>query len=119
MREDNPATEVANSFAECLSACALLCLRPSEARRDAILDAVSWFVEAAPLDELPAVRSFGGLTKEMIRDGAVIAAQLKTSVLAWDGATEPPPSLASLARAFLVTVGMDGILGPPASKEPG
>src|SRR5262245_19055105 len=102
MREDNPATELMNSLSACLSACGMLCKMASEARarRDEILDGVSWFIEAAPLDELPTVRTFGGLTKEMMRTAADVAARLEPAVLAWDGMTDPPPSLASLAREF-------------------
>lgn len=105
MREDNPATELMNSLAACISACAVLCLRPSALPRDEVLDAVSWFIEAAPLNDLPAVRSFG-ITKDTIRDGAAVAAKLQPEVLAWDGTTPPPPSLVSLAREFLVTIGV-------------
>lgn len=110
MREDDPATEVANSLAECLNACALLCLRRPETRRDAVLDAVSWFVEAAPLDELPSVRTFGSVNKEMVRNAAAVAARMKAAVLVWDGTTEAPPSLLSLAREFLVCLKMERIL---------
>jgi len=116
MREDNPATEVMNSLAECLNACAILCLLPTEARRDAILDAVSWFVEAAPLNDLPTVWMVGDVSKDMLRDGAAVAARVKTAVLAWDGATPPPQSLASLTREFLVTIGMERILESPAQR---
>jgi hypothetical protein len=106
MREDNPATEIANSLSECLNACGMLCQRPSEIQRDAVLDAVSWFIEAAPLDDLPTVRSFG-MPKDMIRNAAAIAAKMQPLVLAWDGTTEPPPSLVSLAHEFLVSIGME------------
>ena len=109
MREDNPATEVMNSLAECLNACGMLCLRPSEIQRDDVLDAVSWFIEAAPLDDLPTVRTFG-ITKDMIRNGAAVAAKLQPLVLAWDGVTSPPLSLVSLAHEFLVAVGMEHVL---------
>lgn len=105
MREDNPATEIANSLSECINACGMLCLKPSEARRDAILDAVSWFIEAAPLDDLPTVRSFG-MPKDMIRNGAAVAAKVLPEVLAWDGISEPPLSLVRLAHEFLVSVGL-------------
>jgi hypothetical protein len=114
MREDNPATELMNSLAECINACGMLCLRPAEIQRAEVLDAVSWFIEAAPLDELPTVRSFG-MPKDTIRNGAAVAAKLQPEVLAWDETTAPPPSLVSLAREFLVTVGMAeqvGIQGP-------
>ena len=109
MREDNPATEVANSLAECLSACGMLCLRLPELQRDEILDAVSWFIEAAPLNDLPTVWSFG-ISKDMIRNGVAVAARLHPLLVAWDGITEPPPSLVSLAHEFLVTVGMEHVL---------
>src|SRR3954468_7285031 len=86
MREDNPATEVANSLCECINACAMLCWQrrnertgqteiampdgriviTPEAERGAILDAVSWFIEAAPLSDLPTVWAPGN-TKDMIR----------------------------------------------------
>jgi hypothetical protein len=105
MREDNPATEIANSLASCLSACAMLCLRPLEIPRDEVLDAVSWFIEAAPLDDLPTVRSFG-MHKDATRNGAAVAAKLLPEVIAWDGITAPAPSLVSLAREFLVTIGV-------------
>jgi hypothetical protein len=105
MREDNPATEIANSLAACISACAMLCLRPSAMSRDEILDAVSWFIEAAPLDDLPTVRSFG-MSKDATRNGAAVAATVLPEVLAWDGTTAPSASLVSLAREFLVTVGV-------------
>jgi hypothetical protein len=124
MREDNPATEIANALSQCMNACAMLCLRrrnaltgqvevvlpdgrivtTPEAERDSILDAVSWFVEAASLD-LSAVRWFGSITKDAIRDGASIAARLKPAVIAWDGTAEPPPSLVDLAREFLAAIG--------------
>jgi hypothetical protein len=110
MREDNPATEVINSLSECIGACGMICLKPSEAQRDEVLDAVSWFIESAPLHDLPTVRSFG-MAKDMIRNGAAVAAKIKPEVLAWDGTTAPPPSLVSLAREFLVTVGMAEQLG--------
>ena len=109
MREDNPATEVMNSLSECLNACGMLCLRPSEIQRDDVLDAVSWFIEAAPLDDLPTVWSFG-MPKDMIRNGAAVAAKLQPLVVAWDGITAPPLSLVSLAHEFLVTVGMEHVL---------
>ena len=109
MREDNPATEVMNSLSACIGACGMLCLRPSEIQRDDVLDAVSWFIEAAPLDDLPTVRSFG-MPKDMIRTGAAVAAKLQPLVLAWDGITEPPLSLVSLAHEFLVSVGMEHVL---------
>lgn len=113
MREDDPATEVMNSLSDCIDACAMLCLKPLEAQRDAILDAVSWFIEAAPLDELPTVWSVGK-PKDLIRNGAAVAAKLKPLVLAWDGTSEPSPALVSLAREFLVTVGVEQILTPGA-----
>jgi hypothetical protein len=115
MREDNPATEIANSLSECINACGMLCLRPSEIPRDDVLDAVSWFIEAAPLDGLPTVRWFG-ISKDMIRNGAAIAAKLLPEVLAWDGSTAPPPPpLLSLAREFLVTVGAGHLAIPGAA----
>ncbi|MFT3776204.1 MAG: hypothetical protein QM820_63480 [Minicystis sp.] len=107
MREDDPATEIANSLSECLDACAMLCFRPTEARRDDILDAVSWFIEAAPLNDLPTVWMAGNVTKEMIRNAAAVAAKMRPLVLAWDGATPPPPPLVSLAHEFLVSIGME------------
>jgi hypothetical protein len=135
MREDNPATEIMNSLSECINACAMLCLRRNELRgqtevalpdgrvvitpeaeRDAIVDAVSWFIEAAPLDDLPTVRRFGG-SEDMIRNGAAVAARVKAAVLAWDGTTEPPPSLVSLAREFLVSVGMERVLETPPERS--
>jgi hypothetical protein len=109
MREDDPSTEVANSLAECLDACGMLGKSPSQAQRTAILDAVSWFIEAAPLIDLPTVETFG-ITKDMIRSGAAVAAKLQLVVLTWDGNTEPPPLLLGLAHEFLVSVGM-GHLG--------
>jgi hypothetical protein len=136
MREDNPATEIANSLCECMNACVMLCLQrrngltgqtevvmpdgrivnTPEAQRDAILDAVSWFIEAAPLEDLPTVWAPDG-TKDAIRNGAAVAARVKDAVLAWDGTTEPPPSLRSLAREFLVSVGMEGVLGTPPERN--
>lgn len=110
MREDDPATEVANSLAECLNACGMLCLKPAEARRDEILDAVSWFIEAAPLNDLPTVWTVGNVTKEMIRNAAGVAARMRSLVLAWDEATPPPPPLVSLAHEFLVSVGMERLV---------
>lgn len=107
MREDDPATEVMNSLAECLNACGMLCARPTEAQRDDILDAVSWFIEAAPLNDLPTVWMVGDVAKEMIRNAAAVAAKMRPLVLAWDGATPPPPPLVSLAHEFLVSIGMD------------
>ncbi len=117
MREDNPATEIANSFSECINACAMLCLRQLEPQRDAVLDAVSWFIEAAPLIALPTVTSFG-TSKDMIRDGAAVAAKMQSEVLAWDGTTEPPLSLVSLAHEFLVSVGMEQLVNQGAAAEP-
>src|SRR5580700_6231721 len=104
MREDNPVTEVANSLCECINACAMLCLQrrnertgqteiampdgriviTPEAEQSAILDAVSWFIESAPLEDLPTVRAPDG-TKDMIRHGAAVAVRVKDAVLAWDG----------------------------------
>ena len=78
--------------------------------RDEVLDAVTWFIEAAPLDDLPTVRSFG-MPKDTIRNGAVVAAKLQPEVLAWDGITAPPLPLVTLAHEFLVSIGMDGVLG--------
>lgn len=109
MREDNPATEIANSFSECINACAMLCLKPSQVERDALLDAVSWFVEAAPLNELPNVWAPDD-TRDMIRKGAAVAAPVRDAILAWDGSTEPPPSLLRLARELLVSIGMERVL---------
>lgn len=129
MREDDPATEVANSLCQCVNACAMLCLQrrneltgqtevalpdgriviTAEAEREAILDAVSWFIEAAPLEDLPTVWAPEG-TKDAIRNGAAVAARVKAAVLAWDGTTEPPPSLVSLARELLVTLGWERLL---------
>ncbi len=80
--------------------------------RDEILDAVAWFIEAAPLDELPTVRSFG-MSKDATRNGAAVAAKLQPEVLAWDATTPPPPSMVSLAREFLVTIGVAEQLGIP------
>ena len=105
MREDNPATEVMNSLSACISACAMLCLRPSALPREEVLDAVSWFIEAAPLDDLPTVRTFG-ITKDTIRNSAAVAAKVLPEVVAWDGTSAPAPSLVSLAREFLVTIGV-------------
>lgn len=105
MREDNPATEGMNALSECINACGILCLKSSEARRDTFLDAVSWFIEAATLDDLHAVRTFG-LSKDMIRDSARVVAKLRSAVLAWDGTDEPPLSLVTLAHEFLESVGM-------------
>lgn len=105
MREDNPATEIMNALSACINACGMLCLKPLEARRDAALDAVSWFVEAAPLDESHAVRAFG-ITKDAIRNGAAVATKLRPAVIAWDETTAPPASLVALAREFLVSVDM-------------
>jgi hypothetical protein len=136
MREDNPATEIANSLSECIGACAMLCwqrrneqtgqtevvmpdgriVNTPEAQRDAILDAVSWFIEAAPLGDLPTVRAPDG-TKDMIRHGAVVAARVKDAVLAWDGTSEPPPSLRSLAREFLVAIGIERVLEAPPERN--
>jgi hypothetical protein len=110
MREDNPATEVMNSLSECINACGMLCLRPSEIQREDVLDSVSWFIEAAPLNDLPTVRSFGN-AKDMIRNGAAVAAKLLPEVLAWGGTAAPPPSLISLCREFLVAVEMTHVLG--------
>lgn len=110
MREDNPSTELMNSLSSCSSACGMLCLRPSEIQRDEVLDAVAWFIEAAPLGDLPTVRSFG-ITKEMIRNGAAVAAKVLPEVVAWDGTSAPAPSLVSLAREFVVSIGMAEQLG--------
>jgi hypothetical protein len=110
MREDNPATEIANSLAACISACAMLCSRPSAMSRDEVLDAVSWFIEAAPLDDLPTVQSFG-MSKDATRNGAAVAAKMLPEVVAWDGSTAPSPALVSLAREFLVSIGVAEQLG--------
>jgi len=112
MREDNPATELMNSLSSCISACAVLCSRPAEARRDDILDDLSWFVDAAPLVDVPTVRTDERLTKEMIRAAAEVAARVKSEVLAWDGTAEPPPPLVALARALLASVGMADLADP-------
>ncbi len=109
MREDDAATELSNSLSDCIDACGILCLRPSEARRDAVLDAVSWFVEAAPLVDHPSVRSPAG-DEAIIRNGAAVAVRVKAEVLAWDGTTEPPPTLVNLAREFLVSIGWERVL---------
>ena len=129
MREDNPATEIANSLSECVNACAMLCLRrrnelteqtevalpdgrvviTPEAERAAILDAVSWFIEAAPLEDLSTVWATDAI-KDAIRNGAAVATQVKAAVLAWDGTSEPPMSLVALAREFLVTIGMEQLV---------
>jgi hypothetical protein len=114
MREDNPATEVMNSLSACMNACGMLCLMPLEAQRDVILDAVAWFVEAAPFNELPTVRPFG-ISRETIRNGAAVAARIQPVVLAWDGTTEPPLPLVNLAREFLVSVGMGHLAIPGAA----
>ncbi len=114
MREDNPATELVNSLSACINACGMLCLKPAEAQRDAILDAVSWFIEAAPLDDHPTVRSFGP-SRDLVRNGAAAAAKLHPAVLAWDGTTEPPLSLVSLAHEFLASVGLAHLSVPGAA----
>jgi len=102
MREPNAAMEVANSMSECMNACAMLANRKAEAKRDEVLDAVSWFVEAAPLVDGPNLEG----PKDMIRAGAAVAGRLKLAVIAWDGTTEPPASLVDLGREFLVAIGM-------------
>ena len=111
MREDNPATEIANALSECISACVLLCQRRPKAQRGEILDALSWFVEAAPLYDLPTVQ--GDMSKDMFHAGAAAAVRVKDAVLAWDGIIDPPPCLASLAREFLVAIGLERVLEPP------
>jgi len=52
-----------------------------------------------------------GISNDMIRNGAAVAAKLLPEVLAWDGTAAPPPSLISLCREFLVAVGMEHLLG--------
>lgn len=94
MREDNVATEVMNALAECVNACALLTEEMWKEQRAAILDGVSWFVEASALVDDPNLRG----PKDMIRSAAAIAAKLQTAIVAWDGTAAPPPSLVSLAR---------------------
>ena len=116
MREDNPATEIMNSLSECINACAMLCAKQSAIQRDDILDAVSWFIEAAPLNELPAVPSFG-ISKDMIRSGAAVAAKMQPEVVAWNGISDPPPSLVSLAHEFLVSLGMEQLIRQLAALE--
>jgi hypothetical protein len=102
MREDNVVTEIMNAFTECTSACATLANRTAEAKRDDILDAVAWFVEAAPLIDGPNLQG----PTDLLRAGAAVAERLKPAVIAWDGTTEPPPSLVDLAREFLVAISM-------------
>jgi hypothetical protein len=126
MREDNPATEIANSIAMCVEACAMLAsprlwawlctTKPPDARRDMILDALSWFIEAAPLDD--AVRWSGG-PKGMVRNAAAVAAKMKLVVDTWDATTDPPPALAAMGREFLTCIGIpeDYELPVPGEKH--
>jgi hypothetical protein len=118
MREDAPSTEIGNSLSECANACWMLASpwaqQTPDPRRAIILDGVTWFVESAPLVELPNVEG----PKQMIRRAAAIAGEVKDAVVAWDGTMEPPPSLVALARAFLVAVGMSDVVEPP-QRPPG
>jgi hypothetical protein len=110
MRENNLATEIDDSLSECINACAMLCTK-KELQRDAILEAVSWFVDAAPLVDLPEVAG----PKDLIRQAAEIAAKVQPLVLTWDETTELPQSLVSLAREFLEALGMAHLTGQGAA----
>jgi hypothetical protein len=100
MREDNAATEIANSMSECMDACFLIASESPKEHRATILDGVSWFVEAAPLIESPDVQG----PKDVIRRASEVAGRLQAAVTAWDGATDPPDSLTKLAREFLACI---------------
>ena len=115
MREDAPSTEIMNSLSKVLDVSAMLAVprlwrwlcnaKPAEERREMIVDALAWFLEAAPLDGLPEVRAFGA-SKDMIRDAAAVAAKMKLALDTWDASTDPPPALAALGREFLTCVGI-------------
>ena len=103
MCEDDAATEIANSFSESMNACATLASAKWQGQRVAILDAVSWFVEAAPLIDLPSVEG----PKDILRRAGEIAAKLQPAVSAWDGVTDPPDELLKLTNPELVAFQMD------------
>lgn len=114
MREDNPATEVANAMSKCLSACAVLAsphlwawlrAKPPDVQRDIIVDGVAWFVETASLDSLPEVRAFG-ISKDAIRQAAASATALLPLVTAWDTSTDPTPPMMALAHEVLTAMGI-------------
>jgi hypothetical protein len=108
VRTPDAATEIAASVSECMNACATLTGPAWKDQRDAILDAVSWCVEAAPLIEAPNLEG----PKDMIRACAAAAVRLKPAVIAWDGTAEPPPSLVALAREFLACFDLGKVSGP-------
>lgn len=104
MREEDAATEIANALSECVNACATIVGEAWQDQRSAVLDAVSWFVEAAPLVDRPDVRGDIDMIRR-IRAAAVVAVNLQSAIVAWDGITAPLPPLVSLAREFLAAIG--------------
>jgi hypothetical protein len=114
MKEETTPEEIFNSMSDCANACAALTLttEASQERRAALFDRVSWFVDSAPLIEGPDVRGAES-TKNIVRNAATVAVRLKLAVVAWDGTTEPPPSLVDLAREFLAAIGMPDLGNVP------
>jgi hypothetical protein len=108
--EDEPATQVANRLCECMEvanslAAAPLWARYCEAipageRKKKMLDALSDFVEARALLDLPHVRG----PKEMTRRAMAIAAELQQAVAAWDEGTDISPPMKARASEFLACV---------------
>jgi hypothetical protein len=114
MREEDVATEIANALSECVNACATIVGEMWQDQRSSVLDAVSWFVEAAPLVDRPDVRGDIDMIRR-IRAAGIVAVKLQPAVIAWDGTTAPPPPLVSLARELLAAI---GIPAPPV-PDPG
>jgi flagellin-specific chaperone FliS len=102
VHHDEPDAEIMGSLCACLNACAMLRLTPSTAQRRAILDVVSWFIDAETLQDLPTVQV--NIPKDRLRSGAAVAARLKAALLAWDGTGEAPASLLDLARELEVAL---------------
>lgn len=102
VHHDDPAAEIIRSLCTCLNACAMLRMTPSTAQRRAILDVVSWFIDAEPLQDLPTVQV--NIPKDKLRSGAALAARLKAALVAWDGTGEAPASLLDLARELEVAL---------------
>src|SRR5262245_43878141 len=90
MTADDPATEIANCFSECLNAVAVIAssrvlhwhrtIMTAEARKSAILEALSRVADVAPLLDLPQVDG----PKDALRHAALAAAELRRMVATWD-----------------------------------
>lgn len=114
MSQDDPATRLANTLAECVEVAYALasqtawrqfCQRTKALERKTVIEEVlAAFVAAAQALELPEVHG----PKDVIRLVIPIASKLSSSVAAWDGESEPSAGMIALARDFLKHLGSGG-----------